>query len=125
MTLFGKPIYELVARFSGNKLSVISANFYARGDAGDINEAAFEKLRAETIETLTKATGQKPVERGKDPTSAVKAEQIVWTTAKSEYLLESSFTREFKTRNIPFRAEFVRLEVRPAQQKQGLIAKKG
>jgi hypothetical protein len=122
MTLFGLPVYEVIARFENKKLSVISANFYARGDAGDLNEPSFEKLRTETIETISKATGQKPVERGKDPTSAVKAEGTLWTTAKSQYLLESSYTREVKSRNIPFRAEFVRLEVRPALQKQGLIA---
>jgi hypothetical protein len=122
MTLFGRPVYEVVARFDGKKLSVVSVNFYARGDAGDLIEPAFEKLRTETIDTLSKATGQKPMERGKDPTSAVKAEGMLWSTAKSQYLLESSYTREVKSRNIPFRAEFVRLEVRPAAQKQGLIA---
>ncbi|HET6408582.1 MAG TPA: C39 family peptidase [Chthoniobacteraceae bacterium] len=123
MTLFGRPVYEVVARFDGgDKLSMISVNFYARGDAGEITEPAFEALRTGTIETLTKATAQKPVVRGRDPTSAVKAEGMTWTTAKSQYLLESSYTREIKTRNIPFRAEFVRLEVRPAAQKQGLIA---
>jgi hypothetical protein len=122
MTLFGRPIYEVVARFEGNKLGVVSANFYARGDAGDLTEPAFEKLRTETIDAITKATGQKPTERGRDQSSAVKAEGMTWTTAKSQYLLEYSFTREVKTRNIPFRAEFVRLEVRPAAQKQGLIA---
>lgn len=122
MTLFGRPVYEVIARFDSNKLSTISVNFYARGDAGDLIEIAFEKLRTETIDTLTKATGQKPVMRGKDQTSAVKAEGVVWTTPKSEYLLEYSFTREIKSRNIPFRAEFVRLEVRPAQQKQGIVA---
>lgn len=122
MTLFGRPVYEVIARFEGNKLGTISANFYARGDAGDIIEIAFDKLRTETIDTLSKATGQKPVMRGKDQTSAVKAEGVIWTTAKSQYLLEYSFTREIKSRNIPFRAEFVRLEVRPAQQKQGLVA---
>ena len=91
---------------------------------GEIHVAfgALEKLRAETIDTISKATGQKPTVRGKDPTSAVKAEGLIWTTAKSQYLLEYSFTREIKSRNIPFRAEFVRLEVRPAAQKQGLIA---
>ena len=122
MTLFGRPVYEVIARFENKKLSVISVNFYARGDAGDLTEPAFDKLRTETIDTISKATGQKSVERGKDPTSAVKAEGTLWTTAKSQYLLESSFTREVKSRNIPFRAEFVRLEVRPALQKQGLVA---
>src|SRR4030095_262906 len=122
MTLFGLTVYEVIVRFEGNKVSMVSATFYARGDAGDIIEPAFERLRNETIDTITKATGQKPSVRGKDPTSAVKAEGMTWTTAKSEYLLEYSYTREIKTRNIPFRAEFVRLEVRPAAQKQGLLA---
>jgi hypothetical protein len=119
MTLFGLPVYEVIVRFEGNKVSMVSATFYARGDAGEIIEPAFERLRKETIDAITKATGQKPSVRGKDPTSAVKAEGITWTTEKSEYLLEYSYTREVKTRNIPFRAEFVRLDVRP---KQGLLA---
>jgi len=121
MTLFGLPIYELVARFEQNKLAVITANFYARGDAGEISEPAFEKLRTTTTDTLTKMLGSKPAVRGKDATNAVRAEGLLWTTQKSQYLLEYSFTKEVKTRNIPFRAEFVRLEVRPAQQKQGLV----
>lgn len=122
MTLFGRQVYEMIARFEGNKLGSLNVNFYARGDAGDLTEASFEKLRTETIDTLSKATGQKPVVRGKDPSNAVKADGVIWTTAKSQYLLEYSFTREVKSRNIPFRAEFVRLEVRPAQQKQGIVA---
>lgn len=122
MTLFGLPVYEVVARFGSNKLDTISVNFYARGDAGDITETAFDKMRTDTIDTLSKATGQKAVMRGKDQTSAVKAEGVLWQTAKSQYLLESSFTREVKSRGIPFRAEFVRLEVRPVAKNQGLIA---
>ena len=93
MTLFGRSVVEVIARFEKNKLSVIAANFYTRGDAGDLTEPAFKKLLTETTETLNKVTGVKSTVRGKDPTNAVKAEGIIWNTAKSQYLLEYSFTK--------------------------------
>ena len=121
MTLFGLKIYEFVARFEQNKPAVVTVNFYARGDAGELSEPAFEKLRQDAVDTLTKTIGSKPTIRGKDATNAVRAEGLLWTTLKSQYLLEYSAVREVKTRGIPFRAEFVRLEVRPAEQKQSLM----
>ncbi len=121
MTLFDRPVVEVIARFAENKLSVINANFYTRGDSGDITEAAFKKLLSETTETLSKVTGVKPIERGKDATSAVKAEGILWNTAKSQYMLEYSFTKA-KGRKVDFRAEFVRLEIRSQQAKLGIVA---
>ncbi len=121
MTLFDRPVVEVIARFAQSKLSVITANFYTRGDSGDLSEAAFKKLLGETIETLNKVTGVKSVERGKDATSAVKAEGILWNTTKSQYLLEYSFTKA-KGRDVDFRAEFIRLEVRSQKEKLGLVA---
>ncbi len=121
MTLFDRPVVEVIARFAENKLNVINVNFYTRGDSGDLAEPAFKKLLSETTETLNKVTGVKPVERGKDATSAVKAEGILWNTAKSQYLLEYSFTKA-KGRDVDFRAEFVRLEVRSQQAKLGIVA---
>jgi len=121
MTLYGLKIYEFVARFEQKKLAVITVSFYARGDAGELSETAYEKLRQETVDTLTQKIGSKPTIRGKDATNAVRAEGLLWTTPKSQYLLEYSAIKEVKTRGIPFRAEFVRLEVRPPEQKQSLM----
>ena len=59
--------------------------------------------------------------RGKDPSNAVKAEGLQWQTDKGRYLLEYSFTKEVKTRSIPFRAEFVRLEITPPEHKASLL----
>jgi hypothetical protein len=59
--------------------------------------------------------------RGKDATSAVKADGGFWKTDKAHYLLEYSFTKEVKTRDIPFRAEFIRLEISPPQKAAGLL----
>lgn len=118
MTLFGQPVYEAVMRFDDKKATLLTTNFYARGDAGELTEDQYKKLLLTTVEAITKATGLKHTVRGKDATSAVKAEGLIWQTAKSEYLLEYSFTREVKSRGIPFRAEFIRLEVRPAADKK-------
>lgn len=121
MTLFGRQIYEFIARFESGKTSMLSANFYARGDAGELTETQFQSLLLGTVEAITKATGLKHTVRGKDASSAVKAEGLVWQTAKSQYLLEYSFTKEVKSRQIPFRAEFVRLEVRPIEKKASML----
>lgn len=121
LALFGRPVYEFIGRFDGGKLGMLTTNFYARGDAGGLNENQFKSLLVETVEAVTKATGVKHTVRGKDASSAVKAEGLIWQTPKSQYLLEYSFTKEVKTRNIPFRAEFVRLEVRPVEKKVTLL----
>jgi len=122
MTLLGLPLTEIIVRFEQNKLTRITANIYARGDAGSLDEPKFTALVASARDTLSKSTGVKAAERGKDPTSAVKAEGVAWQTAKSLYLLEYSFTKEVKSRNIPFRAEFVRLDISPPQKNVGLLA---
>lgn len=121
MTLFGRQIYEFIARFDGGKPSMISTNFYARGDAGELTETQWNALVIGTVEAITKATGLKHTVRGKDASSAVKADGLVWQTQKSQYLLEYSFTKEMKSRGIPFRAEFVRLEVRPIEKKATML----
>ena len=120
MTLFALPVYEVIARFSGGKLNEITASFYARGDAGDLTQDGFDAVRKNAAEAVSAFTKVKPTLRGKDPTNAVRAEGIVWRTANAQYVLESSFTR--KIRDVPFRAEFVRLEVTPPPKNLGLLA---
>jgi hypothetical protein len=121
MTLFGQPVYEVVARFDAGKLKEISALFYARGDAGDFGELRFRELLRNSTDAISKFTNAKLMVRGKDPTSPVKAEGLIWQTDKAKYLLEYSFTKEVKSRDIPFRAEFVRLDIAPPEKKVGLL----
>jgi hypothetical protein len=121
MTLFGQPVYEVVARFGESKLKEISALFYARGDAGNFNELRFRELLRNSTDAISKFTNAKLVVRGKDASNAVKAEGLIWQTDKARFLLEYSFTKEVKSRDIPFRAEFVRLEITPPEKKSGLL----
>ncbi len=122
ISVFGQPAVESVARFEGDTLKEITITLYGRGDAGDWTEAKFDALVRSTAEAITKATSVKFIARGKDPTSAVKADGILWQTEKARYLLEFSKTKEVKSRDIPFRAEFVRLEVTGPEKKVGLLA---
>ncbi len=122
LTLFNLPIVESVARFESGKLTQVTAVVYARGDAGDLEEDPFKKLVQNTITAVNTATGVTFSPRGREASNAVHAEGVVWQTPAAQYLLEYSFTKEVKSRNIPFRAEFVRLTVTPPQQAKSLLA---
>ena len=113
MTLFGLPLVEAIARFDADKLASFTANIYARGDAGDTTKEKFDALVKDSVAAISKATNAKFTVRGKDPGNAVKAEGLIWKTNTALYTLEYSFTKEMKTRGIPFRAEFVRLQISP------------
>jgi hypothetical protein len=115
------PAVESIARFKVGKLSEITVMLYARGDAGDLAKEKFVALVRTFAETLNKLTNTKFTPRGKDPTNAVKADGLIWQTDQAHYLLEFSFTKEIKSRDIPFRAEFVRLEITPPDMTGGRI----
>lgn len=121
LTLFGVPVCQAVARFDSETLRGLTVSLYNRGDAGDLQKEKFEGLLRKCVDGLSNATKSKPFVRGKDAASAVKAEGVQWQTTSTKFLLEYSFTREVKTRNIPFRAEFVRLEITPVETQQGLL----
>jgi hypothetical protein len=96
--------------------------FYARGDAGDLAKEQFDHLVRVAAEAVNHATATKFTPRGKDPNNAVKADGLIWQTEMAHYLLEFSFTKEMKSRGIPFRAEFVRLEITPPVKNGGQVA---
>lgn len=91
----------------------LTFSIYNRGDAETLISLRdqFEARVNELKDTISKRLAVSPTERGKDKTSAVAAEGFVWMKAPSAYLLEYSYQREMKSRDIPFRAEFIRLRV--------------
>ncbi|MEA3211591.1 MAG: hypothetical protein QOE70_4648 [Chthoniobacter sp.] len=122
MSIFGMPAVEAVARFDAEKLKEITVAIYARGDAGGVTKDQYNTLVSTAVEALSKTTGVKFTARGKDATNAVKADGVFWSTPQAYYLLEYSATKEMKTRNIAFRAEFVRLEITPPAKTPTLIS---
>jgi len=121
LTLFGLPIVEAIARFDSESLTELTVIIYARGDAGNLIKAEYEGVIKGAVDALNRETGVKFTPRGKDARNVVKADGIIWRTPLSQYLLEYSATKEMKTRAIPFRAEFVRLEITPPPKAAGLL----
>lgn len=113
LTLGGIPVYEALLRFQDGKLSEATLIYFNRGDAGDLSERNFEKLLSEVSASLSTLTGTSPEDRGRDSTGAVRAEGRLWTAQGTEHLLEWSATKESRSRGIPYRAEFIRLTIRP------------
>jgi hypothetical protein len=105
---------EAIIEFSteGNPAK-FTFSIYNRGDSETLinTRDQFETRVKELTDAISKRLAVSPTERGKDKTSAVAAEGLVWMKAPSAYLLEYSYQREIKSRAIPFRAEFIRLRV--------------
>jgi len=117
--LFGIPVYQTIIRFDGEKPGEVTAFFYNRGDAGKIGKDEFTKLIQSALSAVSAATNTKYTLRGKDASNAVKADGFIWNTEKTTFLLEYSFTRE--PAGIPFRAEFLRLQMTPREKPKGLL----
>ena len=122
LTLFSQPVYEVDAGFQGEKLTGLTVSIYNRGDAGNIDRDQMTVLVERCIQELTALTKAQPVVPVQEAADAVKAWAMAWQTPVSKYLLEYSFTKEVKTRNVPFRAEFVRLQVTPLEQPKTFMA---
>ena len=104
---------EAILSFRGGKLAEVKLSYFNRGDSGAVREDQFEELVAGVTADLTELTGRPPVERGRDSSNAVKADGRIWDVAGTRYLLEWSATKGSNVRAIPFRAEFIRLTIRP------------
>ncbi|MCE9517988.1 MAG: hypothetical protein K8R87_00210, partial [Verrucomicrobia bacterium] len=104
-------ILEANSDFKSGKLAATSISLYNRGDS--VNDpsslAEFEKLVTDFKDILTERLGVKPVDRGKDAASAVKAIGFLWNKPPIAYLLEYSYQKKMPDKD--FRAEFIRLRV--------------
>ncbi len=109
LTLFDRPVGETIIAFEGESPKQVQVSIHARGDDGTITETKFFEAIDHVKAGLTEAIKVAAVDRGKDNRSATRAEGWQWTTPEVAYLLEYSAQREVKTRDIPFRSEFIRL----------------
>jgi hypothetical protein len=121
LTFLGQRVYEVVVRFDGEALKAVTVLLYGRGDAGDMAKGAFEELLRNSIAAVDGYTGKKFTPRGRDTTSAVKADGVLWETDKAHYTLEYSFTKENKAKRQDYRAEFIRLELAPPAERKPLL----
>ena len=107
------PLNEAILAFRNGKLAEARLSYFNRGDSPALREDEFEALLADITTDLSSATGVEPSERGRDPGSVVRAQGRFWDAGGTRYLLEWSATKASNARAIPFRAEFIRLTLRP------------
>jgi hypothetical protein len=108
-----RPLAEAILAFQNGKLAEARLFYFNRGDSSALREDEFDALLASITTDLSAATGVAPVERGRDPGNVVRAQGRIWDAGGTRYLLEWSATKESRVRAIPFRAEFIRLTLRP------------
>lgn len=113
----GQPVGETIVTFAEGKPSQIQVSIHNRGDDGEISEEEYEKTLNAWKQNVSAISGASPEDRGRDNQSAVRADGWMWNTGEVAYLLEYSFQKEVRTRDIPFRSEFIRLRVAPFVQK--------
>ena len=104
---------EAILSFRNGELSEARLIYFNRGDSGALREDEFQGLLAGITADLVALTGRQPVDRGRDPGSAVKAEGRIWEAGRTRYLLEWSATKSSYVKSIPFRAQFIRLTIGP------------
>jgi hypothetical protein len=109
------PLNEAILVFDNGTLAEARLSFFNRGDSPALREDEFEALLAAITTDLSTATGVAPVERGRDPGSVVRAPGRLWDAGGTRYLLEWSATKASKARAVPYRAEFIRLTLRPSK----------
>ena len=93
--------------------SRMAFSIFSRGDSDQLAHTRdqFESQIKTLRDTISKRLAVASTERGKDKASAVAAEGFVWMKPPAAYLLEYSYQREVKSRDIEFRPEFIRLRV--------------
>jgi Peptidase_C39 like family len=113
LTFHKHSLTEAILSFRHGRLAEARLSYFNRGDSGSLREDQFDELVASITADLSNITGRQPVERGRDASNAVKAAGRIWDAAGTRYLLEWSATKGSRVRAIPFRAEFIRLTIRP------------
>jgi hypothetical protein len=119
------PVTEALINFSPEgQPTRISLSIFNRGDSNSefMTREKFEALIEAHRATIGQQLGVPSTERGKDKTSAVAAEGYLWVKPPTAYLLEYSFQREVKSRDLPFRPEFIRLLIAPVPKAGAPVA---
>jgi len=115
LLLGGHHVDEAVFRFSEQKPTSAQLLFYSRGLSKELNERLFDALVEDVQQAITNQVGSAPQKKARDTGSVVRADGVEWVHGPSKLVLEWSATKN------PFRAEFLRLIVRPNVEEKRAI----
>lgn len=115
LSLGGQHVDEAVFHFTEQKPSSAQMLFYSRGLSKELNERLFEELIEKVQQAITSQVGSAPQKKARDTGSVVRADGVEWVHGPTKLVLEWSETKN------PFRAEFLRLLVRPNVEEKRAI----
>ncbi len=122
LTFLGNRVWEAQAFFTEGRVVRIELLLFSRGDTGDLQEEAFNRLVKGVGESLSRWAGSTG---GSLPETVERATRHVQgrTWRKAPCLAEMEWAYTTRTRvegvSVPFRAEYVRLRLRPLGVESG------
>ncbi|MDB4673204.1 C39 family peptidase [Verrucomicrobiales bacterium] len=112
LTLWGEPVGETLVDFKDGSVQRVGISIYNKGDNRNIRDRkVFEAKVKDWRDLIEKKTGVPAVDRGRDKKSAANAFGYIYSDKGTTRLLEFSYQREVRSRNIPFNGEFIKLKV--------------
>ena len=113
LTFAGLPVLETIARFEPTALHELTASLYNRGDAGELDEADFQKLIARVDASLTTWAGTKGVLfKTQERTTSATLHRKTWIKEPHRIDLVWSFSEKSRSQGVAAdRPEFARLLV--------------
>lgn len=109
----GLHAFETLARFEGGSLKELTVSLYNRGDAGEVDEADFEKFMRGVDESLTTWAGMKGVMfKTQERTSIAAIRRKSWVKEPHRVDLVWSFSEKSRNQGVPVpRPEYARLQI--------------
>ncbi len=105
LTLFGEKIGETIVRSNEGLVHRVDISIFNRGDQGSMSSGDFRGALERWQGHVTEATKTKPEDSSDAKDAAVGLKRVLWYTADSAILLESSVSR--------IGPEFIRLRLAP------------
>lgn len=111
LNFLGFRVWEAIARFESNRLCELTFSLYNRGDAGKLDDRAWEHLLVSVDEQLTRWANAKGVSfKDEDRTSRATVKRKSWVKEPHRCDLTWSYTIQPGSIE-PFRAEYVRVRL--------------
>ncbi len=111
LNFMGLKVWDVNIRFKNEKVTMLDASFYNRGDAGDIKPDQFQALLKQASDILSKwlAVGYKDLDKIRLPKNKGSISRRVWVNADLMVMLKWSESKIRKSR--VKRPEFLQMEI--------------
>lgn len=119
LTFQGSKVWECRFYFVKEALSRVELSLYNKGDAGEINQDAFEKMLSELCGTFQKLTGSRGISgKVSNDRPNYYVNRRSWKKNNTAIQAEWAFVNAHRSNRVmhPFRAEFIKVLLTPVRE---------